>query len=103
MAVIDVSEKNLAVSTAEEAAWLTADACQAAKGKGTFGVGALLIDNHTKQVLAVSHNEVLRDGVVQDPTAHAERQIIDWYYEQQSSGKTLPKPENLTIVSSLDP
>ncbi len=48
-------------------------------------------------------NRVLVHGKLNDPTAHGERQLIDWYYEQKANGKNLPKPEELTIVTSLDP
>ena len=46
-------------------------------------------------------NRVIKDGQLSDPTAHAERQIIDWYYHQPPG--TLPEAEELTIVSALDP
>jgi len=48
-------------------------------------------------------NQVLKDGKLLDPTAHGERQIVDWYFEKEHQGESFPKPEDMTIVSSLDP
>ncbi|MDZ3990587.1 hypothetical protein PspTeo4_02368 [Pseudomonas sp. Teo4] len=37
-----------------------------------------------------------------DPTAHAERRLIDWYFENQQR-LALPAPAELTVVTTLDP
>jgi len=37
-----------------------------------------------------------------DPTAHGERQLVDWYYENVAA-LNLPTPGQLTIVTTLDP
>ena len=37
-----------------------------------------------------------------DPTAHGERQLVYWYYENKQM-LNLPEPGGLTIVTSLDP
>lgn len=73
-----------------------------AKTQGTFGVGAAMLDAHGG-VLKALHNNVIRDGMVFDPTAHGERQLIDWYFEEKARGAELPEPHELTIVTSLDP
>jgi tRNA(Arg) A34 adenosine deaminase TadA len=74
----------------------------AAKAQGTFGVGALLLDQHGN-VLKSLPNSVMRDGLVFDPTAHGERQLIDWYFAERAKGRDLPDPRDVTLVTSLDP
>lgn len=74
----------------------------AAKTQGTFGVGGLMLDQHGN-VLKSLHNNVVLHGLVFDPTAHGERQLIDWYYAERARGRVLPPPEDITIVTTLDP
>lgn len=73
-----------------------------AKAQGTFGVGGIMVDA-SGAVLKALHNNVIRDGLVFDPTAHGERQLIDWYFEERAQGTELPEPHEITIVTSLDP
>ena len=102
LGVMDMrSEKKVAFNTAQAAMW-SVDAAVQAASHGTFGVGGVLLGPH-KELLAVSCNRVIADGKVADPTAHGERQIVDWYFEQAAQGQQLPAPEDCTIVSSLDP
>ncbi len=81
---------------------LAATEAIAAKSQGTFGVGGVLLDA-CGNVLKTMHNNVVRDGLVFDPTAHGERQLIDWYFAELAKGAALPAPSELTIVTSLDP
>lgn len=74
----------------------------AAKTQGTFGVGGLLLDAQGN-VLKSLQNNVVREGLVFDPTAHGERQLIDWYFTERARGAALPPPEEVTVVTSLDP
>jgi len=74
----------------------------AAKERGTFGVGGLLLDQHGGLLHALG-NDVVRGGLIHDPTAHGERQLIDWYYAEVAKGRALPPPHQLTLVTSLDP
>ena len=74
----------------------------AAKTQGTFGVGGLMLDQYGN-VLQSLHNNVVKDGLIFDPTAHGERQLIDWYYAERAKGRELPEPQDITIVTSLDP
>lgn len=74
----------------------------AAKTQGTFGVGGVLLD-HQGNVLKALQNNVMCDGLVFDPTAHGERQLIDWYFAERARGADLPPPHEMTIVTSLDP
>ncbi|WPC06476.1 nucleoside deaminase [Pseudomonas benzenivorans] len=75
----------------------------------TFAVGGAIIDNGTGEVIVAMHNNVLMpfgNGtpyfLPHDPTAHGERQLVDWYYENAAS-LNLPPPNQLTIVTTLDP
>jgi tRNA(Arg) A34 adenosine deaminase TadA len=102
LGVLDVrSQKKVAFNTAQAAMW-SVDAAVQAASHGTFGVGGVLLGPH-KELLAVSCNRVIADGKVADPTAHGERQIVDWYFEKVAQGEQLPAPAECTIVSSLDP
>jgi len=74
----------------------------AAKTQGTFGVGGVLLDS-SGTVLKALHNNVIKLGLIYDPTAHSERQLIDWYFAESAKGRELPPPEECTIVTSLDP
>ncbi|PWF39067.1 nucleoside deaminase [Massilia glaciei] len=74
----------------------------AARTQGTFGVGGVLLDQHGNVLKSLSNN-VVRDGLIFDPTAHGERQLVDWYFAECALGRELPPPEELTIVTSLDP
>src|SRR5262245_39218321 len=66
---------------------------------GTFGVGGLLADD-AGRVVAMARNAVVVGGRVHDPTAHVERQLIDWYF---ATGRRDVPPSALTIVTSLEP
>ena len=81
---------------------LAASEAIAAKENGTFGVGGVMLDQVGNVLKAVA-NDVVRGGVVHDPTAHGERQLIDWYYAERAKGVALPEPHEITIVTSLDP
>jgi len=74
----------------------------AAKTQGTFGVGGVMLDQHGT-VLQSLHNNVIKHGLIFDPTAHGERQLIDWYFAERDKGRALPEPQDITIVTSLDP
>jgi tRNA(Arg) A34 adenosine deaminase TadA len=74
----------------------------AAKTQGTFGVGGVLLDQHGN-VLKSLQNNVVREGLIFDPTAHGERQLIDWYFAERAKGRKLPQPQDITLVTSLDP
>jgi tRNA(Arg) A34 adenosine deaminase TadA len=81
---------------------LAATQAIAAKTQGTFGVGGVLLDAQGN-VLKALQNNVVRDGLIFDPTAHGERQLIDWYFAERAMGRELPPPEDITLVTSLDP
>jgi tRNA(Arg) A34 adenosine deaminase TadA len=81
---------------------IAANEAIAAKEQGTFGVGGLLLDQHGNVLKSVQNN-VVRDGLIFDPTAHGERQLIDWYFAERAKGRKLPAPEDVTLVTSLDP
>lgn len=81
---------------------IAANEAIAAKTQGTFGVGGLLLDQFGN-VLKSLQNNVVRESLIFDPTAHGERQLIDWYFAERAAGRALPPPEEITIVTSLDP
>lgn len=81
---------------------IAANEAVSAKTQGTFGVGGLLLDAQGN-VLKSLQNNVVREGLVFDPTAHGERQLIDWYFAERAKGTALPPPEEITVVTSLDP
>jgi tRNA(Arg) A34 adenosine deaminase TadA len=90
------------IKSAVEAAEICVRLAEEAARAGTFGVGALLV-HASGTVLACRQNQVLQFGELNDPTAHAERLIIDWYYDQLNLDTALPPPDECTIVTSLDP
>ena len=89
------------VRTAEEAARRAVELARELVKQNSFGVGGFLMDR-TGRIVAEATNAVIRNGELSDPTAHVERQLIDWYawilHHGLSSSST-----DLTIVSSLDP
>ena len=68
------------------------------KNNGTFGVGGLLVDDRGA-IVKVIGNRVIHNGSVHDPTAHVERQLVDWYY----SSNYLPAPGRMTSAASVMP
>ena len=83
---------------AERAVFLAETAAE----RGTFGVGGVLL-GPDMEPLFESENRVIQDGHLADPTAHAERLIIDWYFHELLSKRPLPAPHACTIITSLDP
>ena len=82
------------------AAEKAADLAQRAFSKGTFGIGGFLMDR-SGRLIAEACNAVVQNGEVVDPTAHVERQLIDWYFQ---SGLAASMPAgDLVLVSSVDP
>ncbi|APC16487.1 cytosine deaminase [Pseudomonas frederiksbergensis] len=98
------------LKSAQEAVTTVANQAILAAMQKTFAVGGAIINNATGEVIAALHNNVLMpfpgSGTTyflpHDPTAHGERQLVDWYYEKAASLK-LPPPDQLTIVTTLDP
>ncbi len=92
---------------AEKCARIAVEEAEKAAAKGTFGVGGLLIENSTGRVLKKMQNRVIAAGsttIVADPTAHVEKQLLDWYYfSRKKALPLLPPAADMTIVCSLDP
>ena len=97
-----MTQNSQIVTNVEMAAALAAEQVIQAFDQGTFSVGGVLLDNKGNLIHAL-HNNVVVDGTTFDPTAHGERQMIDWYFEQISQGTQLPAPADMTVVTSLDP
>ena len=98
------------LNSAQEAVDTVANQAIYAALQQTFAVGGAIINNATGELIAVMHNNVLMPFpgntttffLPHDPTAHGERQLVDWYY-QNAARLSLPPPNQLTIVTTLDP
>jgi len=90
------------ITSVEQASQLAAVQAMTAYCNKTFSVGGLLVaDDGT--VIHQMHNRVIVDRALMDPTAHGERQLVDWYYEQIAASARLPPPDRISVVTSLDP
>src|SRR5664279_5525239 len=95
-------------ANAEQAVQIAAGKSIEASLQNTFAVGGILVDNRTGRVFCALHNNVLeafensKVFLLHDPTAHGERQIVDWYFKNRKRLK-LPHPRQLTVVTTLDP
>lgn len=69
--------------------------------QGSFGVGGMLIKTDGT-VIQMLHNSVYKSGQLLDPTAHGERQLVNWYFENKQI-LSLPEPEDIILVTTLDP
>ena len=94
--------KDVTYVSVEAAAAAAANQAMLAYCQNTFSVGGVMLDG-TGKVLNAIHNNVVMNNKTNDPTAHGERQLIDWYYAQIAQGVELPPPSEITIVTSLDP
>ncbi len=74
----------------------------------SYGVGGILVDIRTKRLIHYMHNTVIaRENPTErhrlkDPTAHGERQLVDWYCENRQN-RGLPDPHDIMIITTLDP
>src|SRR5258708_32271281 len=95
-------------TNAEQALQIAAGKSIEGSLQNTFVVGGILVDNRTGTVLCALHNNVLEafeDSklfLLHDPTAHGERQIVDWYFKNRKRLQ-LPDPKQLTVITTLDP
>ena len=95
-------------ANAEQAVRIAAGKSIEASLQNTFAVGGVLVDNRRGTVLCALHNNVLESYensklfLLHDPTAHGERQIVDWYFKNRKRLR-LPDPRELTVVTTLDP
>lgn len=101
------------VRNAEAAGVVVLAQAKQALAEGSFGVGGAIIDNRTGVIIHQWHNTVIQplpngqtglsgSSFLFDPTNHGERQLVSWYYEN-ARALGLPKPSDLTVVTSLDP
>jgi tRNA(Arg) A34 adenosine deaminase TadA len=91
-----------AVPALQAAVALAAAQAEAAHVRGTFGVGGVMLDAHGALLQAMP-NRVIENGMLLDPTAHGERQLVDWYFARIAAGASLPPPSQITVVTSVDP
>lgn len=95
------------ISNADQAASISLAMSMQAADQGTFAVGGLIVNNKTGEIIHQMHNNVVKPlphgkGFTWDPTAHGERQLVYWYYENRQA-LNLPPAHELTVVTSLDP
>lgn len=90
----------MAYSDLNDAVGLVADEATIAKCNGTFSVGGALFDS-AGDLIYQMHNTVVDGDLLSDPTAHGERQLVDWYFSQPPT--SVPVPSDITLVTSLDP
>ena len=95
------------VTSAESLATLALWTAQRGADAGSYGIGGALVESATGRVLQTMPNRVFRTlsaggTIVQDPTAHGERQLMSWYLAQREA-LGLPDPDALTVVTTLDP
>lgn len=101
------------VDSAESLAALALWTAQQGADGGSYGIGGALVESASGRVLQTMPNRVFHtlsadvqkaagETFVQDPTAHGERQLMSWYLANRQA-LSLPPPEALTVVTSLDP
>src|ERR1700745_3144771 len=96
------------VANAEEAVRIAAGKSIEASLQNTFAVGGVLVDNRRGTVLCALHNNVLESYensklfLLHDPTAHGERQIVDWYFRNRKR-LNLPEPNEVTGITTIEP
>ena len=95
-------------ANAEQAVQIAAGKSIEASLQNTFAVGGVLVDNRSGTVVCALHNNVLEAFenrklfLLHDPTAHGERQLVDWYFKNRKR-LNLPDPRELTVITTLDP
>lgn len=104
------------VNNINDVAQATIKVASIAASAGTFGVGGILIDNSTGEIIHSMRNEVIqklqytdiKGNILEgasfplDPTNHGERQMVSWYYNNRAQ-RNLKLPNEYTIATSLDP
>lgn len=104
------------VNNINDVAQATIKVASIAASAGTFGVGGILIDNSTGEIIHTMRNEVIqklqytdiKGNILEgasfplDPTNHGERQMVSWYYNNRAQ-RNLKLPNEYTIATSLDP
>ena len=67
-----------------------------------------MIDLRTLKIIHKLHNTVIareNDSELvrlKDPTAHGERQLVDWYFANKTA-LGLPEPKDILVITTLDP
>ncbi|MGB8853547.1 MAG: hypothetical protein WCC69_08285 [Pirellulales bacterium] len=99
-------------SAQEAAAEVLRQAGIAATDGQSYGVGGAIVENKTGRIIHAFGNRV--NGQLKgdwyfpsDPTNHGETQLVGWYYDNRALIRQqlgyLPTPQQLTVVTSLDP
>lgn len=102
----------VAIQSADAAGTLVADQAEISADLFCFGVGGAIVENATGRIIRKWGNRAqnqLKSGEYYpfDPTNHGETQLVRWYYDNQEKIRNdlgyLPKPQELTVFTSLDP
>jgi cytosine deaminase len=100
------------VVSANDAAERVREQAELAASVSCYGIGGIIIENKTGRIINAWGNRAqgrLKSGEYYplDPSNHGETQLVRWYYDNQvviqSELGYLPKPSELTVVTSLDP
>ena len=98
---------SIILKNVNDAAAIVLEQATAAANQTTFAVGGVMVNNLTGEVIFAIHNNVIiplsdNTSFTFDPTAHGERQLVYWYYENKET-LNLPDPSHITVITSLDP
>lgn len=75
---------------------------KAAVQESSYGVGGVMINLQTLEIIHELHNTVIAQERLKDPTAHGERQLVDWYFAHKEE-QGLPEPNDILVITTLDP
>lgn len=108
-----IRAEGVRVASAEDAAQMVHRLALEAVASDNRGVGGLIIDNRTGEVIREGRNGRFRavapavatapdQTFTWDYTQHGETSLVGWYQANRRSLR-LPDPRHLTVITSLDP
>ena len=104
--------QNPPVASANAAAERVREQAELAASVSCYGIGGMIVENKTGRIIKAWGNRAqgeLKSGEFYplDPSNHGETQLVRWYYDNQDTIRGelgyVPKPSELTVVTSLDP
>jgi tRNA(Arg) A34 adenosine deaminase TadA len=107
-----IQDVNSRVTSANDAAQRVQEQAELAASVSCYGIGGIIVENSTGRVIKAWGNRAqgqLKSGEFYplDPSNHGETQLVRWYYDNQEVIRQelgyVPKPSELTVVTSLDP
>lgn len=103
---------SLPVTSANDAAERVREQAEIAASVSCYGIGGMIVETKTGRIIKAWGNRAqgeLKSGEYypQDPSNHGETQLVRWYYENKDAIRSelgyVPKPNQLTVITSLDP